>query len=344
MYQQVFIDSFSLLGELLSDYLNGGKSNPLLDKAIEKTYAQNQLFTPYMQKRSLEAITCEFLQKKILESWLEEFSSSIKERELIVGIIMAGNLPLVGFHDFLTVMASGSKAIVKSSSKDPFLIVALTELLCSFNEYWRDRVSVCNTPPANIDMVIATGSESTAKHFDMYYGNIPKLIRGSRYSFAVLTGEESLEDLKMLSEDMFLYHGMGCRSVSTLFVPKDFNLKNFAKRLSEFCMLKDNEYYMDSYRYQRAIAQMSGVEFFDGGSFILMKSIAPPPPMSVVAIFEYEQTEEVINYYLNNTNSIQCAVNFNMGEHKTNLGKSQFPRVDDYADGINSLEFILKNS
>ncbi|HCT94757.1 MAG: hypothetical protein A2X19_09415 [Bacteroidetes bacterium GWE2_39_28] len=344
MYQQVFIDSFSLLGELLSDCLNGRKSNPLLDKAIEKTYAQNQLFTPYMQMRSLEAISSEFLQKNILESWLDNYSSSIREREVIVGIVMAGNLPMVGFHDFLTVLASGCKAIIKSSSKDPYLIVALTELLFSINGYWRDRVTISNTPPTNVNMVIATGSESAANHFDKFYGEIPKLIRGSRYSFAVITGEESLADFKKLSEDIFLYFGMGCRSVSTLFVPKDYNLNNFAERLSEFDLIKDNEYYLDSYRYQRAVALMSGKDFVDGGFFILMKNIAPPPPMSVIAIFEYEQTEEANRYYLNNTSSIQCAVNLNIGENKTFFGKSQLPRIDDYADGINSLEFILKNS
>jgi len=344
MYQQVFTDSFSLLGELLSDYLNGRKSNALLDKAIDKTFAQNQLFTPYMQRRSLDAIALMFLNREELERWLINYASGIKEREVLVGIVMAGNLPLVGFHDFLTVMLSGNKAIIKNSSKDPYLIVALMEILCSINGYWRDRISFCDTPPANVDIVIATGSESTAKHFDKFYGDIPKLIRGSRYSFAVLTGDENLEDLKMLSEDMFLYYGMGCRSVSTLFVPKEYNLKHLAESLSEYILLKDNGYYMDSYRYQRAIAMMSGEEFTDGGSFILRKNITPPPPMSVVAIFEYNHIEDVNKYYLNNINSIQCALNLSVGENKNNFGKSQLPRVDDYADGINTLEFILKNS
>ena len=344
MYQQVFIDSFSLLGELISDYLNGRKSNALLDKAIDKTFTQNQLFTPYMQRRSLEAITLMFLNREVLERWLINYTSRIKEREVLVGIVMAGNLPLVGFHDFLAVMSSGNKAIIKNSSKDPYLIVALMEILYSINGYWRDRISFCDTPPANVDIVIATGSELTAKHFNKLYGDIPKIIRGSRYSFAVLTGDENLEDLKMLSEDMFLYYGMGCRSVSALFVPKVYNLKLLAEILSEDTLLKDNGYYMDSYRYQRAIAIMSGEEFADGGSFIFRKNITLPPPMSVVAIFEYNHIEDVNKYYLNNINSIQCAINLRVGEYKNNFGKSQLPRVDDYADGINTLEFILKNS
>ena len=344
MYQQVFIDSFSLLGELLSDYLSGRKSNVLLDNAVDKTFTHNKLFTPYMQRRSLEAITLMFLNREVLESWIKNYASGIKERDTRVGIVMAGNLPLVGFHDFLTVISSGNIAVIKNSSKDPYLINALIDILCSVNGYWRDRVSISNTPPANVDMVIATGSESAVKYFDLFYRDIPKLIRGSRYSFAVLTGDENPEDLKMLSEDMFLYFGLGCRSVSTLFVPKDYPITYLTEKLSEFSLLKDNEYYMDSYRYQRAIALMSGEEYFDGGSFILKRNIAPPPPMSVYAVIEYNRIEEVNKFYLNNLNSIQCALNLSVEGNENIFGKSQLPRIDDYADGINTLEFILKNS
>lgn len=343
MYSQVFTETFSCLGDRIQGYLNGSESNELLDRAIKQTTSLNPLFTPFMQRSALLAISRHFLNKKILDGWLKEYSCKIKERTESVAVIMAGNLPLVGFHDLLAGVASGCRVTIKSSSKDPFLIKAIVNMLIETDEYWGSRISFSDRPPVNADMVIATGSHSSAAFFESYYSKLPKIVRGTRFSFAVITGEESEEQIERLSQDVFLYYGMGCRSVSTLFIPFGYNINSLAERLGRFSNLGDNPYYMDSYRYQRAIATMSGEEFADGGSFILRKNISPPPPLSVVSVVEYKGIGEVDDYLRNNFDSVQCAVNFESSGKRISFGESQFPAIDEYADGVNTLEFILRN-
>lgn len=343
MYRQVFIDSFSRLGKHLQNYLNGAETSVLLTRAIEETSIINPLSTVIMQRHSLNAIASEFLERDKLENWTAAYADKITEKYSSVGIIMAGNLPLVGFHDMLAALASGSIAAVKTSSKDPFLIRALVNILSDINDYWKRRIHFVDDPPDGVDILIATGSDSTAEYFNKQYGSTPKIIRGSRFSFAVLNGNEVEDDFRKLADDIFLYYGMGCRSVSTLFIPEGYDIADLALRLCKYAKLSDNKYYIDSYRYQKALAHLSGENYADGGSFIIRIGLRPPPPLSVISVFIYSNRGIIRQFIKDNQNSVQCSVNYSETDEGISFGEAQFPRIDDYADGVNSLEFILKN-
>lgn len=344
MYRQVFIKDFSQLGRDLKSFLEEEKRFLPLSSAIEDAFKKNPLFTRDMQLIALDAIATNFLSEDALAVWTEPYAGLIEERDFCVTIVMAGNLPLVGFHDLLTVMASGRRAVVKMSSKDSSLLPLIVEVLFSINHYWIDRITLTESLPEVVEMVIATGGEKASQYFKSLYSKVPGIIRGSKSSVAVLTGNESEEDLNRLGKDIFFYYGMGCRSVSTLLIGVGYKLTKLTAALSGFETLVRSEVYRSAYRYQKAISAVSGEWFEDGGFFIYKRDTTTPPPLGVVGIYFYSDIKDIENYFLTYSESIQCVVNYNYDNNYIEPGKSQYPELDDYADGINSLEFILKNS
>jgi len=344
MYRQVFVKDFSRLGRNLQSFLNGESHHLLISPAIEDAYKKNPLFTKQMQILSLEAITRNFLSEDSLLEWTEPYAGLIEERDFNVSIVMAGNLPLVGFHDLLTVMASGRKAVIKMSSKDNTLLPAIVEVLFSQNNYWRSRIAFTESLPDMVEMIIATGGDRSSGYFKNLYASVPGIIRGSKSSIAVITGRESEDDLERLGKDIFHYFGMGCRSVSTLLLGVDYNLRKLTAALSGFEPLVRSEVYRAAYRYQKAVSAVSGEWFEDGGFFIYKRDTTTPPPLGVVGIYLYSDEKSIENYILNNSHTIQCVVNYNYNKSYVEFGQAQYPGLNDYADGINSLEFILKNS
>lgn len=340
MYKEVFVRDFSTVGTTVSDFLSGLTNNDLLNSAFEKSASMNPLFTLEMQSEALRAICLRFLKKECLDNWLVPYCTRLKERTSRVGVIMAGNLPLVGFHDFLTVMASGCRAEIKLSGKDSFLLPAIFEILCEINPYWRERVIFSTKLPENIDLLIATGSEESAGIFESSYKNIRKIIRGSRSSIAVLRGDETREELIGLSCDIFLYFGMGCRSVSTLLVPAGYKFEGLMEAFSLRAGSMDNEDYMSAYRYQKAIARMADAWYLDGGYYILREHQDFPPPISVINVHSYIRDEQVEEFVESNKLHLQCVI----CRDKIMFGEAQYPAIDEYADGVNSLDFILNNS
>ncbi len=340
MYKEVFVRDFSTLGTTVSNILTELDNNNLLNSAFEKSASLNPLFTLEMQKEALRAICLKFLKKDCLNNWLMPYTAGLREMNTKVGVIMAGNLPLVGFHDFLTVMASGCVAEIKLSGKDSFLLPALFEILCQINPYWRERVIFTTKLPENIDLLIATGSEESVGMFESRYCNVRKIVRGSRSSIAVLRGDENMEELRNLSCDIFLYFGMGCRSVSTLLVPAGYKFEKLLEALSHKAKSMENKDYMDAYRYQKAMAQMANVWYIDGGFYILRKFNGFSPPISVVNIFTYISERQVEEFIESNKQHLQCVIS----RDRIMFGEAQYPAVDEYADGVNSLDFILNNS
>ena len=345
MYRDVFISDFSTLGGKITAFLNKAEENAVLTEAIARAFDSNNLFTPYMQERSLSAICDQFLDCGKLEGWTFDYSSLISESEQEVLIVMAGNLPLVGFHDLLSVLASGKKAVIKLSSMDNVLLPALTKMLSQINRYWDSRISYIAGLPKHAGILIATGNDSTASFFEKSYPSAKKLIRGTKSSVAVLTGGENREDISGLANDLFLYFGMGCRSVSTLLVPDRYDTTGFVKELEAFSSITaGSASYRNSYKYQKALSLMNGDNFLDGGFFLLKYSSAFPPPMGVVGVVPYSakmgpgDVLEVLG------KSIQCVVNYPYKDGYVRFGESQQPCLDDYADGVNSLAFLLKNS
>ncbi len=344
MYRELFIKDFSALGELLNNFAYGKNDLQLLSDAIENSSNENHLFSREMQINSLKTISQLYLSKSELEEWTVEYESQILESKSVVSIIMAGNIPLVGFHDFLTTLASGRKAEIKLSSKDRYLLPAIVNILCEINIYWRSRVEFCNYAGDNPTIVIATGGDDSASHFAQIFTNVPSIIRGSRSSVAVLSGKESNNDIRLLSDDMFLYYGRGCRSVSTIMLPVGSNINELAKRINRFSPYSGDIIFKDSYRYQKAISVVAGEWYVDGEFFIFKNATTIPPPMGVIGVVWYSEVSDIDEFLGSNSKSLQCVVNYCTSEGMIMFGEAQRPSLIDYADGINCLEFIIKNS
>ncbi|MDD2419077.1 MAG: acyl-CoA reductase [Bacteroidales bacterium] len=343
MYLDVFIESFSLLAERLVYMIDDRESNKVLQRVVEKTFKCNNLFTPQMQYESLRAIAEQYLDKHALKEWTFKYKDFIIESEQEVLVVMAGNLPLVGFHDLLTVLASGKRAVVKMSSSDNVLLPFIAQILVDIDTYWQNRIKFVEKLPVDPAVVIATGSDSTAHFFENLYPKARKLVRGSKSSIAVLKGSESEMDISLLSRDMFLYFGMGCRSVSSLLVPEGTDIGSLAQRLGTGSkILSGSQSYSNSYRYQKALSLMNGECVVDGGLFLIKINSAFPPPMSVVSVVEYKGKEGIDDFLLKNQDKIQCVVNHEYKDGFISFGNSQLPALEEYADGVNSLAFLLK--
>lgn len=350
MYRDVFINNFSILGcEILSCLDNSlgyiDNSHNLISKAVIDSFASNDLFTPAMQHVALRAIALSFLNEALLNRWTLPYSDKISQQDSLVLVVMAGNLPLVGFHDFLTVVASGRKAILKLSSKDNFLLPALVQILFRINRYWESRILFTQTIEISPTFLIATGGDQTAAFFKKKFGNISNLIRGAKRSVVVLNGNESDKEIEALGKDLFLYFGMGCRSVSTLVLPDRYDIDKLALKLACFSEItKESRSFASAYRYQKALSSMKKEWFCDGGFFIFKNDGDSPPPLSVVGIVHYCSLNELNDFLKTNENALQCIVNYEWNGELVRLGEAQNPSLDNYADGVNSLEFLLKNN
>ncbi len=354
MYRELFIRDFALLGEYLKKSLNGGVGREAIEECMRRAFSENDMFTEKMQRLSLEVVADSFLQRNVLDRWTLPYKEVIKQRDKEVLVVMAGNIPVVGFHDFLTVMASGCKVTIKCSSKDRVLFPFIVNVLFEVNSFWKNRIFFTSGTEANADIVIATGSDTTARYFKNRFADLPTITRGSRYSVALLHGDESENDLYSLSNDIFYYFGLGCRSVSLLFVPENYDIERLKEVFANSRgLLEGSESYCNNYKYQKALSEMNGDWFIDGGFFLFKKTAEYPPPMSVVNIVEYANIESVYRFLTRQRDSLQCIVgkkvnglNWNWRDFPiefTAFGMSQYPSVSAYADGLNSLEFVLKN-
>ncbi|MBR6464981.1 MAG: hypothetical protein IKS82_00945 [Bacteroidales bacterium] len=325
-----FIRCFSELGKRLGD-------SSFLDYAIGAAHDLNPMFTPFMQKRALKAIAENYLTEEALENLLSysdgpEDDINALRREMEgkrVGIIMAGNIPAVGFHDLLCTLSTGARPVVKLSSKDLCLIPAMVDF---------DEVSSLESA-LPLDFILFSGSSRTKAIVLDEFEGIPILARGSRFSLGVLNGEETDEDLRLLAEDMFLYGGLGCRSISLLMLPEGFDIQRIIKA-SSFMRerLMEMGPYKSSYIRRSAIAKIENMfehgNFTDGGFFILEEARKSFPPMAVVRYSFYKDISEVDEFCFRNRNSIQ--------KKFTNFGMAQSPAIDDWMDGVNTVWSILE--
>lgn len=260
-----------------------------------------------------------------------------------IGIIMAGNIPLVGFHDLLSVLISGHNAIVKTSSKDDVLIEFVINFLKDSNEDLKHAIQKVDRLK-NHEAVIATGSNNTARYFKYYFREIPHIIRKNRTSVAVLEGNETKEDLKNLSIDIFQYFGLGCRNVTHLYLPEGFNTDLLFDAFFDWQYIINHNKYANNYEYNRAIYLMSKDKFLDNNFIILKESEALHSPIGVVFYSYYNNLEQVKDLIEENMDNIQCVVNNGKLGFKNSIqfGKTQKPSLTDYADGVNVLEFLSK--
>lgn len=336
------IKAFNLLGEYLRNYSSHNEEDTTykaLDNVIIKAKVKNQWFTPENSKLALEA-WAEVLTETKLTNWLSAYL--IEEHSpKTIGIIMAGNLPLVGFHDLLTVLLSGNKALAKMSSDDSelmsFVIDKLIEIEPEFNGLI-ERVEKVVKP----DAVIATGSNNTARYFEAYFGKYPNIIRKNRNSVAVLTGNESEEDLKLLADDFFMYFGLGCRNVTKLYLPKGFDVNRIFAGIFHYSDIGHHNKYGNNYDYYRAIYLLNKEPFLENGFAVMRENEALGSPVAVINYAFYENLERLKNDLKSVEEKIQCIVSSEASiENRVAFGDSQKPGLDDYADGVDTMQFLL---
>ncbi|HPH22826.1 MAG TPA: acyl-CoA reductase [Chitinophagaceae bacterium] len=302
----------------------------------ERASRENAWFTPNFIEVSTTNVAEQFLQKHLLENWIESYKFTDNPNEVKnIGVVMAGNIPLVGFHDFLCVFISGHKITIKPSSKDEILIKHLVEYLVSLNEecskqiQFAENLKGCNT-------YIATGSNNSSRYFDYYFGKYPNIIRRNRTSVAILTGEETDEMLDLLTDDIQMYFGLGCRNVTKLYVPEGYDFIPLLNALKKYDEYFEFHKYKHNYDYHLALLMMSNKLYMTNGSVILSENEALFSPISQVNYSHYNHVESLISS-LKSTSDVQCIV----GKYGVPFGKAQQPKLNDYADGIDTLQFLL---
>ncbi len=307
-----------------------------LEQVMKLAYQHNKWFTVPDQVQAVSAIAA-MLESRKLSQWLSAYPLPVAFSKT-VGIIMAGNLPAVGFHDLLCVLLAGHKAMMKCSSDDNILMQWLAkQLAADLNASGRivftDRLK-------NMDAVIATGSDNSARYFEFYFSKIPKIIRKNRNSVAVLAGNESDEDLANLGADIFSYFGLGCRNVSKLYVPAGYDFNILFKAFQPWSHLMDHNKYMNNYDYHRAVYLMNREPFLTNNFVILKESEQTASPVSVVHYHFYEN-EKALRYHLEEIkDKLQCIVSSSKGDIP--FGQTQKPEPWDYADGVDTIQFLAE--
>lgn len=296
---------------------------------------ENRWFTEEAVEMAVKGLS-KMLQKEALETWVKgyKFGDSSKK----IGIVMAGNIPMVGFHDLLSVLISGDIAEIKLSSQDKVLIPLVTNLLLEIEPQFKNQIKYI-AKLENMDGVIATGSDNSARYFKQYFGQQPNIIRKNRTSCAVLTGSESDKDIIELGKDIFTYFGLGCRNVSKLFVPKDYDFVHFLNLLEGYNEIRHHSKWVNNYDYNKSIYLVNRDPHLDNGFLLLKKSTEMVSPLSVLFYEEYDDIESLQSILESNEEKIQCIV----GTTATSgipFGQAQYPEVWDYADGVDTLKFL----
>ena len=281
--------------------------------------------------------------KSLTKNKLNEFINSVslsKKTSKKVAIIMAGNIPLVGFHDFLSVLISGHSVLVKQSSNDKHLLPFLAKYLEYVEEGFKGKIIFTEEKLTNFDAIIATGSDNTARYFEFYFKNKPNIIRKSRNSVAIITGKETEEDFVNLSDDVFKYFGLGCRSVSKLYVPNGYNFDAFFTGMYAKKEIINNAKYANNYDYNKAVYLMSEFDLLENGFLMIKEDESYSSPIATI-FYEYYDNEINLKIKLHqDKDKIQCIVAKDFIENEVAFGQTQHPKLTDYADGVNTLEFL----
>ena len=349
MLQIEIKSSFVELGNFLRQFSEDGniKSVSVLQNdlyfndfanLISLSQSHNGWFTPEQVYFSIQA-WAKALTEENLNHWLSNYDFSKTEPKK-VGLILAGNIPLVGFHDFLSVLISGHDVLVKTSSNDQHLLKFLAKYLIEIQPKLNSKITFVEGKLVGFDAVIATGSNNTARYFEYYFKDKPSIIRKNRNSVAVLNGTESHEDLVGLGEDIFRYFGLGCRNVSKLFVPKGYNFEAFFKAMYEYRDVIQYEKYANNYDYNKAVFLMSNFQLLDNEFLTIKEDVSYSSPISSVFYEFYESLEEITTRLNTDTEQIQCVVSKDLIPNSVTFGQTQQPKLWDYADNVDTLAFL----
>ncbi|MEP2236928.1 MAG: acyl-CoA reductase [Maribacter sp.] len=347
------IEAFVKLGNFLRTFCDLVTTNTisehLNDKWIERFKAEAERAQHYNGWFSEENCIHAFqewgntLTKESINNWLSGYDLE-SNKEKTVALIMAGNIPLVGFHDLLCVLITGNKAQVKLSSNDQKLIPLLIDYLIGIDPIFKDRVTFTKEKLENYDAVIATGSNNTARYFEYYFSKKPNIIRKNRNSVAVLSGKETTEELTALGEDIFRYFGLGCRSVSKIYIPTDYNIDTFFKAMFPYSDIINHNKYANNYDYNKAVYLMSEFKILDNGFLILKEEESFGSPIASLFYEYYDDISSLKSTLKNQEDKIQCIVSSGFTNGEISFGNTQKPSLSDYADGIDTVDFLLRTS
>jgi hypothetical protein len=280
------------------------------------------------------------LTEENLDKWLSEYAlDSVKSKN--IALILAGNIPLVGFHDFLSVLITGHSVLVKTSSNDQHLLPFLAKYSIAVEPKFAEKITFVEGKLENFDAVIATGSNNTARYFEYYFKDKPSIIRKSRNSVAVLNGTETKEQLIALGEDIFRYFGLGCRNVSKIFVPTNYTFDSFFEAIFEYQEVINYEKYANNYDYNKAVFLMSNYKLLDNGFLTLKEDKSHASPISSVFYERYENITDLQERLEAENEQIQCIVSQNLVKNSIPFGETQNPQLWDYADNVDTISFLL---
>ena len=321
------------LAAQLGQYILSGSPEWL--EAKQRASLINPWFTPEFIDIATGNIAKHFLDKQKLENWTSSYKIETVTSKKI-GIVMAGNIPLVGFHDFLCVLISGHKAIIKASSKDEVLIKHLTQKLIEWDKGSNEMI-VFQEMLKNCDAYIATGSNNSARYFEYYFKKYPHIIRRNRTSVAILDGNETAKELEELADDVHLYFGMGCRNVTKIFVPKEYDFIPLLTAFKKYDHFKDHNKYKNNYDYYLALHILNGKFYMANESLILLENPSIFSPISQLN-YEFYTDKKTVEEGLRSMEDLQCTV----GHGHIPFGQAQLPSLSDYADGIDTINFLTK--
>ena len=327
MNLQMRIEQAARLGEYILS------NDPAWQEAKERASLVNPWFTPEFINIASVNIAKRFLDKQKLLDWVSFYKPEPSHPKKI-GIVMAGNIPLVGFHDFLCVFISGHKAIIKPSSKDETLIKHLVQKLTDWNNEINGGI-VFEEMLKGCDAYIATGSNNSARYFEYYFSKYRHIIRRNRTSIAVLDGNETPEELEKLADDIHLYFGMGCRNVTKILVPKGYDFIPLLSAFKKYNYFKDHNKYKNNYDYNLTLHILNRRFYMANESIILLENSSIFSPISQLN-YEFYSNKKDVAENLKSLDDLQCAV----GHGYIPFGKAQLPSLSDYPDGIDTMNFL----
>ncbi len=337
----LFLSQFNIKSVKKNDSIicNDSCFNQLVNK-IDIAVHHNGWFTKDNVLFALETWALALTQKS-LKQWTNEYVFK-KSKPKTIGIVTAGNIPIVGFHDFISVLMSGNKILIKQSSSDQNLLPVLVDYLICVEPRFKEYITFTEGQLKNFDAVIATGSNNTARYFEHYFKRYPHIIRKNRNAVAILSGDESEAELEALGEDIFRYFGLGCRSVSKLFVPKNYDFDKLFKAVYKQNDIINYTKYKNNYDYNKTVYLMSQIPLLENGFLVLKEDVAYASPIATLFYEYYESVDDLNEKLLIDIEQIQCVVANTMKANTIPFGQTQQPQLWDYADGVDTMKFLLK--
>lgn len=325
-------ERLSILCQLGAYLTENGAS---LQEVKHRAYQQNRWFVPQFIDLAIDNICRHFLEKEKLAEWADSYKiPKTNEKPFLVGVTMAGNIPLVGFHDWLTIFIAGHRQLIKPSSKDEVLIKHVVETLIT----WEPKLAACMQFAERLtgcDAYIATGSNNSGRYFEYYFGKYPHIIRRNRTSVGILTGKESPEELALLADDILMYFGMGCRNISKIMVPTGYNFEPMLQSMGKYIWMKDHDKLRNNYDYQLSLLILNNTYYMSNEILLLVENNALFSPLAQVNYEYYEHVPD--NLLESNGDNLQCIC----GKSGYPFGVAQIPSLTDYADGVDTLAFAL---